>query len=96
MTEVQIKFRTHTGEIVFGERLRVAISKVSADLVALANDIYIENAYGPHVTEQEKCKYRLEGIQRALEVGEGKHLGNFSIWQRINGELTGECVGLLP
>lgn len=90
-----MSFRTHTGEIVTGERLRVALAKVAADWRALAHAIYKEDGYASHVAEECKAKNRDDMLTRADEIEAGS-VKSFTIWQRVDTELTGECVALLP
>ena len=90
------QFITHTGEIVEGERLKVALKAVGNWYIKNAHAIRKENAYAAHVTEETKIKC----LQRQLELGErivtGREPCGFWLWQRINTELTGKCVGFLP
>jgi len=88
-------FITHTGEQVSGERLNNALNKVADDWAKLGADIRKENAYAPHVTEKQKE----DNLSRMIETSNLIRLGNidsFTIWQRVNTALTGECVALLP
>lgn len=87
-------FKTHTGEIVSGDRLRTALNKVANDWAENARAIRIEDAYGSHITEEQKNRYLAEGLAFAETIREGV-IGSFTIWQRVNTALTGECVGLL-
>ena len=90
-----IDFRTHTGEIVKGDRLVAALEKVANDWVKLAHDIREEDAYADHVSEETKDQILADDLRFAESVRAGKPFG-FTIWQRVNQELTGECVALLP
>ena len=90
-----MNFRTHTGEIVSGEKLLIALNTVADDMAKLAKAIRIENAYASHVTENTKEKCLLDYIAYAEEIRKGENLNNFTIWQRINTVITGECVALL-
>lgn len=90
-----IDFRTHTGEIVRGDRLVAACEKVANDLIKLANDIRKEDAYANHVSEEMKDQILADDLQFAESVRIGKQF-SVTIWQRVNTELTGECVALLP
>ena len=89
-------FRTHTGKIVTGVTLSNALNQVANDMIQNANNIRIENHYADHVTEEQKEEYFLRRIEYAEEIRIGIGLNNFTIWQRINQVLTGECVALLP
>lgn len=89
-------FQTHTGEIVAGERLCAALNEVANDWAELAHAIRKENAYADHVTEEQKEANLLIHLGRAEEIRNGVNVNNFTVWQRINLVLTGECVALLP
>jgi hypothetical protein len=88
-------FRTHTGEIVTGQRLADAYKQVAADWRTLAHAIRKENAYAAHVTEATKEAAMQDMLIRADEIETGD-LRSFTVWQRVNTVLTGECVALLP
>ncbi len=88
-------FRTHTGEIVSGERLRAAINEVADWYADNARAIRREDLYASHVTEARKEESLARGLEFAEEVRRGEACG-FSVWQRINTKLTGECIALLP
>jgi hypothetical protein len=87
-----IPFRTHTGEIVDGA---AACRQVATDLTVLAFLIHEENAYASHVTEEVKVALFLDRLERAQKVWDGT-VDNFTVWQRVNQVLTGECVPFLP
>lgn len=90
------EFRTHTGEVVTGERLTAALKTVGDWYIKNAHAIYDKNLYAAHVTEQTKK----DNLQRQIELGEriaaGREGNGFWLWQRINTELTGECIAFLP
>lgn len=88
------QFRTHTGEIVTGDRLTAALNKVADDWADLARAIRKEDAYAPHVSESTKEANMQAMLARAEEIRAGL-VDNFTIWQRVNTELTGQCVALL-
>lgn len=88
------QFRTHTGEIVNGARLQAAIEKVADWYAENARAIRREDGYAAHVTEATKEAQLAKGLAFAEQVRSGAAFG-FSVWQRINTELTGECVALL-
>lgn len=89
-----MKFKTHTGEIIEGEKLTNACKEVADDLRALAFGIRAEDAYASHITEAMKDQFLADSLFRADQVQAGK-IDNFTIWQRVNTVLTGECVALL-
>lgn len=87
-------FRTHTGETIEGERLQAALTKVANDWRDLARAIRKEDRYASHVTETRKEEALHDMLQRADEIEAGD-VRSFTIWQRVNTELTGICVALL-
>lgn len=87
-------FRTHTGEIVTGERLQAALNTVADDWACMAHAIRKEDAYADHVTEAQKETYLARDLEFAELIRNGQTYG-FTTWQRINTELTGQCVALL-
>lgn len=87
-------FRTHTGEIVTGDRLVAALSKVADDWEEMARAIRKEDRYASHVTEDVKDARLAKDLETANRVRAG-NVSSFTIWQRVNTVLTGECVALL-
>ncbi len=87
-------FRTHTGEVITGPRLDAALNKVADDWAALCHAIREKDAYASHVTEEMKDRDLDDGLAFAESIRKGETTG-FTTWQRINAELTGECVALL-
>lgn len=87
-------FRTHTGEIVTGQRLHDALNAVADDWATLGRAIRKEDRYADHVSEETKDAALAEMLARADAIRHGD-LGSFTIWQRVNTKLTGECVALL-
>ena len=88
-------FRTHTGEMVQGERLQAALDAVADDWAALGHAIRRENAYAGHVSEATKDQLLARDLKTAERIRQGEVV-SFTIWQRVNEKLTGECVALLP
>lgn len=88
-------FRTHTGEIVSGDRLTNALSSVADDWATLARAIRAEDAYASHVSEADKNQIMKRGLAHAEAIRSGE-IGGFTIWQRVNTKLTGQCIALLP
>ena len=88
--------KTHTGEIITGERLKSAIKAVASDWRKLAYDIREEDAYASHVSEAEKDEIMAQHIKSADDFENGTSGPCFTLWQRLNTKLTGECVALLP
>lgn len=89
-------FRTHTGEIVKGQRLHDALAAVADARIELAHAIRREDAYASHVTEKVKDEALQADLASAERIRNGTETGGFWLWQLINTELTGECVALLP
>ena len=87
------KFITHNREEVSGKRLSDAINKVADDMVISANKKRQE-PYASHITEKQKDETLAKDLDYAEQVRKGENLDNFTIWQRINYELTGESVPL--
>jgi len=61
-----------------------------------ARKILKENQYASHVTQERKENNLILAFEMAEDIREGKLDHNFTIWQRIYMELTGECVAFLP
>lgn len=89
-------FRTHTGEAVTGERLVNAFNAVADFWAENALGIYKENLYASHVSEKTKLNNREKQLEQAERIRAGTEPMGFWLWQRIDTELTGECVGFLP
>lgn len=88
-------FKTHTGQIVSGKTLEQAFISVANDWQAIGYAIRKEDAYAPHVTEERKQEALDDMLLQADKIRQG-NITSFTIWQRINEKLTGECVALLP
>jgi len=91
-----MQFRTHTGEIVDGDRLQTACESVAHWAEQNAYAIRNEDEYASHVTEAEKDEYLRQDLEWAEKIRKQENLHNFSVWQRVNAELTGKCVAFLP
>ena len=78
-----------------GKKVRDAFQKVSDEKVALAKGIRACGDYASHVTEEQKDAIMKESIRLAVQVQVGT-INNFTIWQRVNYILTGECVAFMP
>ena len=88
--------KLHTGKILTETELAEALKKVANDLRENAYAIHSENAYASHVTQEEKERYLQERLGYANEVEKGLYNSNFTIWQRVDTLLTGECIAFLP
>lgn len=86
-------FRTHTGELIDGERLQSALREVADDWRHLAHAIRSADEYAPHVTEAQKDGVLHDALQCADEIERGA-VRSFTIWQRVNTKLTGVCAPL--
>jgi len=89
-------FTTHTGERIGYPRLGAALLSVANTWKELAKAVRVENAYADHVTDQEKEKIMLDMLEQADRICMGVEPMGFWLWQRVNLELTGKCVGFLP
>lgn len=90
-----MEFRTHTGEIVTGERLTAALEAVAQDWIDLAYAVREEDAYASHINQKAKDYFLAEDLKFAESIKtEGPK--SFTIWQRVNEKLTGECIAFLP
>ena len=86
------KFTTHTGETVTGDTLQKALNEVAKYWRALGLAIRKENLYASHVTEAEKEHDLQKRFSEATQIESG-NIVSFTIWQLVNTELTGKCVG---
>lgn len=90
------RFTTHKGEVISDEKLDIALNKVAENLIKNAKGIREEDLYASHVTEKQKEDNLNKRLIYAEEVRNGEHLNNLSIAQRVNYELTGESIPILP
>lgn len=88
-------FKTHTGVNVPGPQFMAACKAVADDWRNLAHAIRKEDRYASHVTEARKEQALQDMLENAARIEAGE-IESFTIWQRINTKLTGECVGFLP
>ena len=72
-----------------------ACKKVASDWRDLAHAIRKDDAYASHVTEDRK-EADLQAMLLDADTIESGEVKSFTIWQRVNTELTGECVAFLP
>ena len=86
-------FKTHNGETISGDRLKQALADVANDWRALAYAIREKDLYASHVTTEQKEQALKKDLQLADEVERGE-INSFTMWQRVNEKLTGECVAL--
>lgn len=71
-----------------------ALNSVADDWEQLARDIRKEDAYASHVSVLEKDGEMLRMMNTAAEIRKGV-IKSFTIWQRVNEKITGECVAFL-
>jgi len=90
-------FHTSNGEAVTGERLQAARDKTAETWDALGDAALIGKIpFASHVSDAEIARYAMSQYDCAKAIRAGLSDGNFTIWQRINTILTGECVPFLP
>lgn len=87
-------FRTHTGEIIIGNRLNEVLNQLADEKISKAYRMRKEH-YATHVTEDQKDIFLMKNLNYAEQIRKGKHLDNLGVWQAINYILTGQCVPLL-
>jgi len=87
--------KTHTGEIIKGNRVTKAVKAVCNEWRELALAVRHEDSYASHVSEGAKDEYLSQSIILADDLEAGRINPTFTDWQRINIILTGECVALL-
>ena len=76
------------------QQARIYAAKIHYDIAKHAfNDDF---GFASHVTHDDKVKYVERHLNLAKEIEEGNQDHNFTVWQRMNEFLTGECVALLP
>lgn len=90
-----MKFRTHAGETIEGERLEKAVDAVATWYAGNARAVHERDEYSSHVTSEKKHEILCRNLDEAEAVRRGERMNNFSVWQRINTHLTGECVAFL-
>lgn len=90
-----MQFITSKGEVVTGKRLRMACDVVALWYEENAKAVRKDDHYASHITELRKDQLMQDQFKWADDVRMGKNLHNFSVWQRVNLELTGESVALL-
>lgn len=87
---------THLGKKITGKRLenaRLHASKVEDRYAKSILEGKIE--FASHVTRLAQIEIANKESKYAEEIREGRHDSNFTIWQRMDTFLTGECIALL-
>ncbi len=88
---------TSKGDLITGDKLQAACEAVAKQMELSAEKVRKGDAFIPHVTQAEKDDYiNRFYTQEAKEIRAMENLHYFPRWQRINTELTGECVAFLP
>ena len=91
-----MQFRTHKDDVVTGQALIRAQHAVADWYRDNAYGIRAEELYASHVTEATKEKRLQEQLAQAERIRSGVEPMGFWLWQRLNTELTGECIAFLP
>lgn len=89
--------KTHLGETITGARLTLARNYAAS--VNLRYAISIERGqveFADHMTREAQLTIAKKERRLAKEIQAGKHDHNFTIWQRMNYNITGESVAFLP
>lgn len=94
MTDVQ--FRDSNGRSVTSAELQVALDHVAEDWLLMGFNVYMMDEYPAHVSESAKQARYEKGKEVSERIRDGRELNNFTIRQRVNTYLTGDCVALLP
>ena len=76
------------------QQARAYAAKINYELASTAHDK--DFGFASHVTEKDKDEYAAEQLKLANQIERGELDHNFTVWQRMNYFLTGECVPLLP
>lgn len=76
------------------QKARVYAAKIDREIAAHAFDP--DYGFASHVTDADKQAYADRHLKLAEEIEAGLHDHNFTVWQRMNYYLTGECVPFLP
>ena len=87
-------FTTHLGDVVSGKELRQALHHVAEEFKGYAYAIYDQDPYASHVSEDTKQLYLVRDVLEAEHIKTGASLHNFTIAQRVNTYLTGDCIPL--
>lgn len=90
-------FKTHTGKIVRGKKLVMALNSIADDLLERAHKIRNEDDYASHITNESKDRILNEAIEDSERIRNPNNI-KYELWlfQRLNTKLTGECIALLP
>ena len=95
LPRAQNAFLTHTGEHISGDRLTAARAAVADFWERNARATYADDEYASHVSQDAKDEALRTELERAGRIRDGSEPVGFWLWQRVNAELTGECVPFL-
>ena len=92
-----MNFKDSNGKIYLARdpELVKAYREVGDDWEQIGRNIYEQDEYASHVPRSRKVEDLQSSLKYANEIRNGEHLNNFTIWQRVNEKLTGECAGFL-
>lgn len=82
------------GDITKNPDFIPACKTVAKEWRRIGRAIRTQDMYASHVTEETKEKALQSMLDEADEIEKGR-VKSFTIWQRVNQVLTGECVGFL-
>jgi hypothetical protein len=81
-------------EYIMLNNARIYAAKVNRECAKHAFDP--DYGFASHITDKDKQDYADKELKLAEEIENGLHDNNFTVWQRMNYFLTGDCVALLP
>lgn len=89
-------FRTSEGKVLDWNNWKLvkARKKVANDYRQIAHAIHDGDSYAEHITQEMKDGFLAERLEAADRVEHGTEQMTFALWQRLNAEITGECVPL--
>ena len=92
---MQYAIQTSDGKKYTQEAIKKALNAVADFYAGNAQAIYDKDLYASHVTKETKESNLKDGLKRANDIRQGV-IKSFAEWQRVNEELTGNCVAFLP
>lgn len=94
---MQYIFKTSKGELLSSDNQQLieACEKVARQYEKLALATRNGDSYAAHVTEAQKHLNLNRAYMWAEQIRKRGNLNNFTVWQKVNYELTGECPALL-
>lgn len=94
MTDVQ--FKDSNGRSVPSAELQNALNRVAEDWLLMGFNVYMMDQYPAHVSESAKYARYEKNKEVSERIRNGLELNNFTIRQRVDTYLTGNCAALLP